>query len=45
MNPDIITDEGPRMMWFVMDKSQFEVLKKARSIESLLGFFKVNAEL
>jgi predicted permease len=45
MNPDIITDEGPRMMWFVMDKSQFEVLQKARSIESLLGFFKVNAEL
>jgi predicted permease len=45
MNPDIITDEGPRMMWFAMDKSQFAVLKKARSIESLLGFFKVNAEL
>jgi predicted permease len=45
MNPDIITEEGPRMMWFVMDKPQFEVFKKAQSIESLLGFFKVNAEL
>ena len=45
MNPDIITEEGPRMMWFVMDKAQFEVFKKARSIESLLGFFNVNAEL
>ena len=45
MNPDIITEEGPRMMWFAMDKSQFEVFKKARSIESLLGFFNVNAEL
>ncbi len=45
MNPDIITEEGPRMVWFVMDKSQFEVFKKAKSIESLLGFSKVNAEL
>jgi predicted permease len=45
MNPDIITEEGRRMMWFVMDKSQFEVLKKAKSIENLLGFSKVNAEL
>jgi predicted permease len=45
MNPDIITEEGPSMTWFAMDKSQFEVLKKAQSIESLLGFFNVNAEL
>ncbi len=45
MNPDIITEEGPRMMWFAMDKSQFEVLKKAQSLESLLGFWNVNAEL
>ena len=45
MNPDIITEEGPRMMWFTMYKSQFEVFKKAQSIQSLLGFFKVNAEL
>jgi predicted permease len=45
MNPDIITEEGPRMVGFAMDKSQFEVLKKAQSIENLLGFFKVNAEL
>ena len=45
MNPDIITEEGPRMMWFAMDKSQFEVFKKAQSMESLLGFWNVNAEL
>ena len=45
MNPDIITEEGPRMTWFAMDKSQFEVFKKAQSIESLLGFWNVNAEL
>jgi predicted permease len=45
MNPDIITEEGPSMMWFVMDKSQFEVFKKAQSIESLLGFHNDNAEL
>jgi hypothetical protein len=45
MNPDIITEEGPRMIWFVMVKSQFEVFKKAQSIESLLGFFNVHAEL
>ncbi len=45
MNPDIFTEEGPRMMWFVMDKSQFEVFKKAESIGSLLGFFNINVEL
>ncbi len=45
MNPDIITEEGPAMAWFAMVKSQFEVLNKARSIESLLGFSNDHAEL
>jgi len=45
MNPAIATIEGPPMRWFAMSRSQSEVLGRARSIESLLGFTNDNAEL
>jgi predicted permease len=45
MNPAVIATEGPSMRWFAMSQSQFEVLKEAHSIESLLGFANGNAEI
>ena len=46
MNPVVINQEKPQeYRWFAMQKAQFEVLRQAKSIESLLGFRNVNAEI
>ncbi len=46
MNPVIINEENPQeLRWFAMTKPQFEQLRQAKSIESLLGFRNVNMEI
>jgi predicted permease len=45
MNPGIVTLEGPSQFWFATLMPQFEALRKAKSIEGLLGFRNANAEL
>jgi predicted permease len=45
-NPVIINEQHPdELRWFAMWKSQFELFRQARSIESLLGFRNVNMEV
>jgi len=46
MNPVIINEQNPQeLRWFAMYKSQFEIFRQAKSIESLLGFRRVNTEI
>jgi predicted permease len=46
MNPVVINEERPQQpTWFATTKPQFETLRQASSIESLLGFRDVNMEL
>lgn len=46
MNPALVNEERPQQpTWFAMTKPQFETLRQAKSIESLLGFRDVNMEL
>jgi predicted permease len=46
MNPVIINEQRPdELRWFAMWKPQFEMLGRAHSIESLLGFRNVNKEI
>jgi hypothetical protein len=46
MNPIVINELNPReLRWFAMTKPQFQTLRQAKSIESLLGFRNVNLEV
>lgn len=46
MNPEVIDNSKPDFYrWFALTKSQFQTLKKAKCIESLLGFFDFNMEI
>jgi predicted permease len=46
MNPVIINEQRPdELRWFAMWKPQFELLGRAHSIESLLGFRNANKEI
>jgi predicted permease len=46
VNPVVINEQNPdEPRWFATMKPQFETLRKARSIESLLGFAGANMEI
>ena len=46
MNPVLINEKNPQQVtWFALMKPQFETLSRANSIDSLLGFRDVNAEI
>ena len=46
MNPLLINEKNPQQVtWFALMKPQFETLSRANSIDSLLGFRDVNAEI
>src|ERR1700691_226023 len=46
MDPVVIDELNPQQLrWFAMTKPQFQTLRKAKSIESLLGFRNVNLEV
>ena len=46
MNPVVINELNPQQpRWFAMTKPQFQTLRQAKSIESLLGFRNVNLEI
>lgn len=46
MNPVLINEKNPQQVtWFALMKPQFETLSRAKSIDSLLGFRDVNAEI
>jgi predicted permease len=46
MNPACVDEQHPdETRWFATDKRQFETLREARSIESVLGFAESNMEI
>jgi predicted permease len=46
MNPVLVNEKNPQQVtWFAMTKPQFQTLRSGKSIESLLGFRHVNAEI
>ena len=46
VNPVVVNEQRPdEPRWFATMKPQFEILRKARSIESLLGFAGANMEI
>jgi predicted permease len=46
MNPAVINEERPQQpTWFATIAPQFQVLRRAKSIENLLGFTSMNTEL
>jgi predicted permease len=46
MNPVISNDQNPlEQRWFPLYKSQFEIFRQAKSIDSVLGFRRVNTEI
>ena len=46
MNPAIFNEDNPQeRRWFAMTKPQFELMRQAKSLESLLGFRNMNMEI
>jgi predicted permease len=46
MNPAIFNEDNPQeLRWFAMTKPQFELLRQAKSLESLLGFRNMDLEI